>query len=295
MNVLLTGSTGFLGKIFTKNLSTNLNLSKLSRTNSDFNISLEKNIPIFFKKYDYVIHTAGLAHLTSTNAEQLSQMELINVKGTENLLTGLSQSFLPDKFVFISSVSVYGITEGNMIDESHPLLAKDPYGLSKIKAEKLITEWCLLNNVSLTILRLPLIVGENPPGNLANLIKVIQKGYFVNIRNNKSKKSMVLGTDIVKFIFKAADVGGIYNLTDGEHPNFLSLTKVISNKYNRKYILSLPFFFFKILAKFGDLFKFFPFNSNTLTKVTSTLTFNDNKARIAFGWNPHSTLDFYAK
>lgn len=292
MNILLTGSTGFLGKIFTVNMPSNFNLTTLSRTNSDYNINLEKNVPQFLKKYNYVIHAAGLAHQNSDHKDLFSKMELINVKGTENLLTGFSQSFLPDKFIFISSVSVYGLTEGTMIDESHPLLAKDPYGLSKLKAEKLIIEWCLINNVSYTILRLPLIVGANPLGNLANMIKAIKKGYFINIRNNTTKKSMVLGADIIKYIFKAADVGGIYNLTDGEHPDFLSLTKAISNRYNKKINLYLPFFLFKFISKLGDIFKFIPFNSNILLKLTSTLTFNDSKARSAFGWNPRSTLDF---
>ncbi len=38
---------------------------------------------------------------------------------------------------------------------------------------------------------------------------------------------------------------------------------------------------------------FFPINSNKLFKITSTLTFDDRKARNNFGWNPNSVLNFF--
>jgi hypothetical protein len=56
------------------------------------------------------------------------------------------------------------------------------------------------NNVICTILRLPLIVGENPPGNLGNMIKSIKKRHFFLIKNNNSQKSMVLAKDVANYI-----------------------------------------------------------------------------------------------
>ena len=50
---------------------------------------------------------------------------------------------------------------------------------------------------------------------------------------------------------------------------------------------NLPRFAAVILAKIGDLIgNSFPINSNKLSKITSTLTFDDSKARLAFGWEP---------
>ena len=37
--------------------------------------------------------------------------------------------------------------EGKNINENFPLLANDPYGKSKIEAEKLVSEWCNKQNV----------------------------------------------------------------------------------------------------------------------------------------------------
>ena len=198
---------------------------------------------------------------------------------------------LPKKFIYISSVSVYGLNQGENINEDNPLVAEDPYGKSKIEAEANVKKWCDENNVICTILRLPLILGENPPGNLGVMIRGIKRGYYFNIGGGAAKKSMVLASDIAKFIFKAAEVGGIYNLTDGYHPTFNELSRNISHQLGKAFIPNLPLSFVNIVAKLADLFgNWVPINSKKLTKITSTLTFDDSKARNAFGWNPIPVL-----
>lgn len=62
------------------------------------------------------------------------------MQGIVNLLKGIENSGLPQALVFISSVAVYGKEKGNLINENEPLAAKEPYGLSKIAAEKLVGE-----------------------------------------------------------------------------------------------------------------------------------------------------------
>jgi nucleoside-diphosphate-sugar epimerase len=141
---------------------------------------------------------------------------------------------------------------------------------------------------------LPLVVGENPPGNLGAMIRGIKIGYYFNIAGGNANKSMVLATDVAKFILKAAEKGGIYNLTDGQHPTFNELSKNIARKMGKSYVPNLPKLFAYILAKFGDhLGNKFPINSDKFLKITSTLTFDDNEARMAFGWNPSPVLDCF--
>lgn len=292
MKILLTGSSGFLSSFLIKGIL-NCNILKLSRTKSDYNIDLSEYTPVFNKNFDLVIHAAGKAHSKPKTQEEIDSFNNINVIGTQNLLNGLINN-LPKQFVFISSVSVYGLIEGENISESTPLLANDPYGKSKIEAESIVRTWCEEHNVICTILRLPLVVGENPPGNLGAMIRGIKKGYYFNIAGGNSKKSMVLASDIAKFILIASEVGGTYNLTDGIHPTFNKLSHSIANKLGRSFVPNLPLFIAKILAKVGDLFgDVFPINSNKLLKITSTLTFDDSKARIAFGWNPTPVLESF--
>ncbi len=292
MKILLTGGSGFLGSCFLELLLKNYQVYTLARSSSDYNCNLQFEVPKFNQHFDLIIHSAGKAHSIPKKDIQALEFYRINVLGTINLLEGLEKNILPKHFVFISSVSVYGLLQGENIKETTPLLAKDPYGKSKIDAELIIQEWCEKNNVICTILRLPLIVGKNPPGNLGAMIRGIKSGFYFNIAGGNSKKSMVLSEDIVFFIFKAAEVGGIYNLTDGIHPSFNELSKCISNKIGKSFVPNIPLFLAIILARIGDVLgNNFPFNSTKLTKIISTLTFDDTKARIEFGWNPRSVLE----
>jgi nucleoside-diphosphate-sugar epimerase len=293
MKILLTGGNGFLGLHIKKKLSDNNHLMTLSRTNSDYLISLDKVLPVFKERFDLIIHVAGKAHSVPKIEVERQEFYNINVTGTQNLLKGLENRGLPKKFVFISSVSVYGLDSGINVDEDYPLLAKDPYGLSKIAAEQLVSNWCSRNKVACTILRLPLLVGANAPGNLGAMVKAIEKGFYLNIGGGNARKSMVLANDVAQFISLVAPNGGIYNLTDGIHPNFRELSTAISVNKNKKKPFNLPLSLAKILGYMGDLLgSRSPINSSKVNKITSTLTFDDSKARAIENWKPQSVLEY---
>jgi nucleoside-diphosphate-sugar epimerase len=291
MKILLTGANGFLGRILQHELKEN-ELTTLGRSSADIIANLTITVPIFEKSFDLVIHAAGKAHHVPKSFTEINLFYEVNVQGTAHLLEGLKSAGIPKYFVFISSVSVYGLIDGDNISESTSLLAQDPYGKSKVEAEFIVSKWCKEHNVICTILRLPLVVGENPPGNLGAMIRGIRSGYYFNVAGGNAKKSMVIASDIAKFIFKAAEVGGKYNLTDGLHPTFNELSKSIAQNIGKSFVPNMPLFIAKVMATFGDMVgDSFPINSYKLSKITSTLTFDDSKARSAFGWKPTSVLE----
>ncbi len=293
MKILLTGANGFLGKYLKEHFQQYYILKTLGRSaESDYTCDLASEIPTLDNDLSVVIHAAGKAHQIPKSLEEAEEFYKVNVQGTANLLKAQEKISLPKSFIFISTVAVYGLNNGNLINEDTPLLAKDPYGHSKIQAENLVQEWCKKHGVICTILRLPLIVGINPPGNLGTMIKGIQRGFYFNIDEGQARKSMVLAEDVAKFILNAAEVGGIYNLTDGYHPNFDELSQLIARLYGKSKVLNLPFSLVNIAAKIGDLVgRYAPLNTDKLNKITSTLTFDDSKARAAIGWNPTPVLE----
>ena len=292
MNCLLTGSNGFLGRVLESSLSNNAIIHTLSRSSGEYNVDLETQTPIFTQEFDLVIHAAGKAHSFPKSIEERDAFFSVNVEGTKNLLVGLENCKLPKSFVFISTVAVYGVSEGYLINEQSESNAIDPYGKSKVQAEKLIWQWCTDNNVTCTILRLPLVVGLNPPGNLGAMINGIRKGYYFNIAGGSAKKSMVLASDVAKYLIKASEIGGTFNLTDGYHPSFFELSENISCQLGKSRPKNLPLGLAKMSALIGNLFGAkAPLNSDKLFKVTSDLTFDDTKAREAFGWDPTPVLE----
>lgn len=294
--VLLTGANGFLGREIIKTLEDKLEFTTLSRNSGDYQVCLDKETPNFKDNFNLVIHAAGKAHSIAKTENQKQEFFEINVIGTQNLLLGLERSNVPDFFVFISSVSVYGEDFGYNIDEEHILGAKDPYGLSKIEAEKIIMRWCAKNNVICTILRLPLLVGPSPPGNLGAMIRAIEKGYYFNIGGGKARKSMVLAKDVASFIQQVVPVGGIFNLSDGFNPNFNELSLAISQNRKKRKPLNLPNTMAIFMGKLGDLLgPNAPINSLKVKKINSDLTFSDNKARRLLNWTPQSVIDYINK
>jgi nucleoside-diphosphate-sugar epimerase len=291
MKILLTGSSGFLGKIILKILDQQYQLLRISRTPSshdycDLSVSLPALEPV-----NMIVHAAGKAHSIPTNDQEFAEFWKVNLEGTKNLLSGIEKSgFLPETFVFISTVAVYGLETGDSISEDFPLNGETPYARSKIEAEQVVKDWCTERGVKYVILRLPLVAGPDAPGNLGQIRKAIAGGYYVRIKGNRARKSVVLAEDVARLLPDLSGKQGIYNLTDGIHPFFSEIENALSREVGKVIRLSMPLFILKWAARVGDWLPFFPVNSLKLKKMTSSLTFNDEKARRELGWSPRAAF-----
>ncbi|MGV3599479.1 MAG: NAD-dependent epimerase/dehydratase family protein [Bacteroidota bacterium] len=295
-NILLTGAQGFLGKYIQKSLtSTGYNVDTLGRgTNNTVICDLSKSLPALTQPYYAVVHAAGKAHMVPKSEEEKKAFFDVNLGGTRRLLTALENlPQLPQTFVFISTIGVYGLSIGENIGETHSLAAIDPYGQSKIQAEVLVREWCTKNRVNYFSLRLPLISGANAPGNLGSMLKAIQKGYYFRIGKGSARKSIVLASDVADFIPSLFDKtqSGEYNLTDGIHPTFAQIEDKMAQSLGKKVNIVIPALIARTISVVGSFIPKFPLNSRQYSKITSPLTFSDQKARTVLGWNPNSFLE----
>lgn len=295
MKVLITGGNGFLGRYFVNHWNEKGHqVFILGRGNSsDIKCDLKTEVPIINQDVDYVIHIAGKAHSIPKNKTDEEDFYNVNVNGTANLLEGLNKNNIKG-FMFISSVAVYGAKHGSNITEKNNLEATDSYGKTKIEAEKIITEWGLKENITISIIRPPLIIGKNAPGNLGKMITGIEKGRYFNIADGKAKRSVVLAEDLANFSTDLISIGGVYNLTDGFDASFNQLSDAISKAKNKQKVKSMPLWLAKGIAKTGDLIELIvkkeaPFSTKKLKQMTTDLTFSSNKAS-AIGWKPNGVV-----
>ncbi|MDQ3072205.1 MAG: NAD-dependent epimerase/dehydratase family protein [Bacteroidota bacterium] len=298
---LLTGATGFLGKYILSELSLNFKVFTLGRSKPALGIHIDADLKNDNLKlpnsFDFVVHCAGKAHVVPMTEAEIREFHDVNVNGTRALLAALSkQEELPRAFIFISSVSVYGLNFGTDLPETTPLSANDPYGKSKVDAEKLVTEWGSQNGVRIGILRLPLLVGKNPPGNLGKMIDAMRRGFYFRIGKGGARKSMVLAEDVAEIIPKVFEIGGTFNLTDGFHPSFKELEEAISAHLKAGKIRVLPYWFLKTAALIGGIAekvtgKKMPVNARVLEKITWSLTFSDKLAQEKLKWSPRRVLE----
>lgn len=160
-----------------------------------------------FSEYDSVLHVAGIAHIKETKENRELYYKVNRDLAFE--VAGKSKNAGIPHFIFLSSMSIYGLETG-VIDKETVPIPKNAYGKSKYEAEKLIKE-LEDEHFKVAIVRPPMIYGPDCPGNYARLSKLAKiTPIFLEVKNQRSmifvdNLSMVLEriiservTDIVK-------------------------------------------------------------------------------------------------
>jgi nucleoside-diphosphate-sugar epimerase len=189
VKILLTGASGFLGKVVLKTAQQRgLTIRPIYRSidlvkgqpdsmivsgldgTSDWSQALQ-NVTV-------VIHSAARAHIMRDEAfDPLTEYRLINVEGTLNLARQAAAVGVR-RFIFISSIKVNGESTAlgcpfTADDVPAPI---DAYGQSKNEAEEQLMQVALETGMEVTIIRSPLIYGPGVKGNLASLVKWVRLG-----------------------------------------------------------------------------------------------------------------------
>jgi dihydroflavonol-4-reductase len=186
------------------------------------------------KDIDKVVHLAGVVSYSMPR----ERMFFINVDGTRNLLKECTDV---DKFIFSSSVSVYGEIKGEA-DESYPFSPKNPYGESKAEDERLILD----SGLKHVMLRIAPIYGLGSPSWLKNL-GLLERGF--PIPNTKNTTHIVHVSDAVQAFVKAVEKGnGVYNIADKEPLPFVEFAESIVRLLG-KTPKRLPYFIVALLAR----------------------------------------------
>jgi nucleoside-diphosphate-sugar epimerase len=288
---LVSGATGFLGKFILSEIGSD-SFDTIGRGPSNtikFDFSKVDASLEISEKYDFLIIASGHAHVSKVNHSEMQLHYAVNLKGTQQLVNAVNIGALKG-VVYISSIAVYGENMVKPFTEQDDLIGESPYAKSKVAAENYLQEWSIINNVPVLILRVPLIAGTFPPGNLKAMIEAIRIKRYFSISHGKARRSIVLADDLANFIVKNCGKHGVYNLSDGFHPSYRELEVLISRQLNVPPPLEIHLLTAKIFAFLGDKLNFIPLNSSILKKLVQDLIVDDSKARIELGWSPRSVV-----
>ena len=121
---------------------------------------------------DVVFHLAGIAHRHAAAEDY----ERLNVEATLSLARSAAAAGV-GCFVFLSSVKSMGAAAGGELrSEQDCFPTRDPYGLSKLRAECALREEFVDSNMAVVILRSALVYGPEPKGNLRLLALGVRWG-----------------------------------------------------------------------------------------------------------------------
>lgn len=118
------------------------------------------------KDQDYIIHLAGLMPPIADIKHNVSEM--IDYKGTENMIKAMNM-FNPDAyFIFASSTTIYGNVKTASTENKPKLTNLDYYSSTKLRIEKMVKE----KVKNYTIIRLPLVLTNPKNGSFMYNVKL---------------------------------------------------------------------------------------------------------------------------
>lgn len=305
MNILLTGSTGFVGQNFLKYLSKNnktFRVFAVSRkhenqkrenviwlkNDSDFSSILKNN------DIDVIIHLAGKAHDTK-NTTAADEYFKVNYEMTKQLFEAFKVSNA-SKFIFLSTIKAVGDDKTyvqNAFDLTEP---QTPYAQAKRKAEIHIQNSTLPEGKNAYILRPCLIYGEGVKGNLATLVKFAKKGIPYPFAAFENKRSYLSVENLSMLFCTLAEnnySSFTLNIANDDPIGTQELIEILAAKLGKKASkLTIPEKGIQFLATIGDYLPFVPFNSEKLKKITESFVVDTAEMNKLLGFSfPNKTRD----
>lgn len=234
--VLVTGATGFVGSIVAREcVKAGMRVTTTGRAD----LAPAQRLPNYFKAdvsrpesftdkladVECVVHAAGLAHQFGASAKTAPFMA-VNAEGAENVALCAARAGVKH-FILLSSVSVYGWLDSPpsahtaVCDETMPCRPRDLYAQSKLEGERRVIEVARRAQMPLTILRLATVYGEGDGGNVARLIRAIERQRFVWIGRGENRKSLIYNQDAARACVRVIQAGAtgidIYNVVGMAH------------------------------------------------------------------------------
>jgi nucleoside-diphosphate-sugar epimerase len=282
MNVLVVGSTGFVGQNFIEFLEKN---PDYQFTSLDRKLSKQKHKQctwndlgiIDLVSFDVIFYFTGKAHDVKNTSDDSAYFE-INVGLLERFLKASQEADFQGKFVFLSSVKAVADVVNGILDEDTTPDPKTAYGKSKLEAEQLILNSYLAKNAF--ILRPCMIHGKGNKGNLNLLHQFVSKG-IPNILASYDNERSLLNIDNLIFVFEKIIQNrlksGVYQVSDEGVISTSGIMRVISKTLNKKPLeIKVPKFLIKTIAKIGDVLPL-PINSERLQKLTENYRVSNKK------------------
>lgn len=303
MMILLTGSSGFVGKSVLKTAQQRSIRVRPVFRSTDSAKGYPEAVLVFgldgatdwsqaLKGVDVVIHAAARAHIMSEKTiDPMTEYQRVNVEGTLNLARQAAALGVR-RFVFISSIKVNGeaTAPGHSFTADDSPAPEDAYAVSKAEAELHLEKVSQKTGMELTIIRPPLIYGPGVKGNFASLISWVRRGLPLPLGGVSQNRRSLVGLDnLVDLILVCAEhpkaANQIFLVSDGEDLSTTELLRRIGSALNKQArLLWVPTAILSIIA--GLLGK-----KLIAQRLLGSLQVDISKTSKLLGWKPSVAVD----
>jgi nucleoside-diphosphate-sugar epimerase len=301
--ILVTGANGFVGTaLINKLIAEEWTVTGAVRGKSD--LRGVKGVSIFeigdidentdwktaLRGIEAVVHTAARVHVMKERpADPLKAYRSVNVHGTMKLARQAAASGVR-RFVFISTVKVNGEENTAAYNEADKPAPADPYGISKLQAEKELLKLTCQTGMEVVVLRPPLIYGPGVRANFLKLLQAVDRGLPLPLASIDNRRSLIYIENFVDAIVLCL-----------RHPKAAGQTFLVSDGQNQ----STPDLIRRIAAALGRSPRLIHFSPKILQclargvgkgqvvdRLIGSLTVDDTKIRHYLGWRPPFTIEY---
>ena len=237
LTLAITGSSGFIGTNFIKNVKDFqiIGIDLIDQKVSDIN----------FAGVDSVLHLAALVHQMKGASEE--QYFKVNKELALEVAQKAKQHGVK-LFIQMSTIAVYG--NASQININSPYQPQNAYGKSKLMADENILKM-QTDSFKVAIVRPPLVYGGGKaPGNMMRLIKLADKRIPLPFKGSDNKRDFIHINNLVQYLSIIAEkqLNGIHLISDQEPVSTEYLLNTISQCLEKKAtLIKVPSFILQLI------------------------------------------------
>ena len=307
ITVAVTGADGFIGReVIKRLLKSRVKVRILTRNKkvsddfidyfqADLEHLSESEALRFLDKVDYVIHCAASMD-TSKN------LKAINVEATKELFFAADQKKIK-KFIFLSSVGVYGLKLAGTITEDQKFNPSGVYEESKALAEKILLNKSLVSNLKRIIVRPSIVYGDNMPNqSLREMIKAIERGYFFYIGKLGAQANYThvenVADVILLLLFAKQNRYSEYHIS--ENVTMEKFVEIVNSSLGKRmYYARFPLGLVTYFAIILNFFRVRALTPKRIDNLTSRATYTTKRLKKEYNYQPnikiHEALRTYVQ
>lgn len=305
--ILVTGATGFLGGVITRQLSeAGANVKALARrvdrdryikdlarvevvmgdiTNPSQMNSVMANV-------DIVIHSAAAL------GGNIEHQRNVNRDGSHNVMQAAIANNIT-RVVHISTISVYGyLNTGDVTEKTPPAPAHDAYSITKLEAEHAVQETANSTNLEYAIMRPGMIYGPRSTMWTKTMFNISRRNPTIFIGNGAGTAYPIHVEDVARMALMLATHpnanGEIFNCAPHPSPTWRDFLGTYANLTGKNAWFGVPPLLIKPIIHLVAMLS--PKHSpqkdlpDLLSFLQRTVTYRTDKARDILGWEPQIDL-----
>ncbi|MGI9315976.1 MAG: NAD-dependent epimerase/dehydratase family protein [bacterium] len=253
--VLITGATGFSGRVLTRKLAEAGAIIRVIARKSSSRGDLKKLDVTWFRGdvYDpeivqqatqgvhYIFHLAAAFRETHPDEEGYRKVHLYSTQLLAKAVAGQPEF---ECFLHVSTVGVHGHVEHGYANESYRFAPGDSYQRTKLEAELWLAQYGKETGLPFSIIRPSPIFG---PGDmrLLKIFRMVSKGFFMMLGKGKGWYHLVHVDDLTNVMMLAAVIpearSEAFIAANDEPIAMTNMAKLIGKKIDRKVrVIRLP-------------------------------------------------------